>query len=192
MLKSFAERTHEKMKEVLMDPSASGPDIHYYMIRGGSDKTNITVWETGTIGGEYIKTYGHYHIGDLKEDYVCLQGEGIVILQSPIVDDSVETFKAIRVKVGDRVHIPSNMGHLAINIGKIWFVTSDDSPVNLEEKDPVSMPGHADYEPFKRMQGAAYYVVEKDGEPTLVKNPRYKNVPEAKIESASGFFKIFS
>lgn len=192
MLKPFAERTHEKMKEVLMNPTASGPDIHYYMIRGGTPRTNITIWENGTIDGEYIKTYGHYHMGDLKEDYTCLQGEGIIILQSPIVDDSIESFRAIHVKTGDKVHIPSNMGHLAINIGKVWFVTSDDSPVNFLEKDPVSMPGHADYEPFRRMQGAAYYVVEKDGAPVLVKNPRYKNAPEAKIEKAkSRFLGIF-
>ena len=40
------------MKDVLMNPEANGPDIHYYMIRGGSEKKNITVWETGTVGGE--------------------------------------------------------------------------------------------------------------------------------------------
>lgn len=191
MLKPFAERTHEKMKEVLMDSNGVGPAVHYYMIRGGTPRTNITVWESGTISGEYIKTYGHYHIGDLEEYYTVLQGEGIIILQSPIVDDSIESFRAIHVKAHDKVHIPKNTGHLAINIGKIWFVTSDDSPVNFEEKDPVSMPGHADYEPFRKMQGAAYYVVEKDGKPALVKNPRYKNVPEARIESARKFFGIF-
>jgi glucose-6-phosphate isomerase len=181
-MKPYAERTHEKMKEVLMSPTSPGPEIHYYMIRGGTDKTNITVWETGTIGGEYIKTYGHYHVGNLEEVYHVIQGEGIIILQGKIIDDSVETFRAIRVKAGDKVHIPKETGHLAINIGKIWFVTSDDSPVDFSEQDPVSLPGHADYSEFKRMQGAAYYVVEKDGEPSLVKNPNYKKVPVAQIE----------
>lgn len=193
-MKPYAERTHEKMKEVLMSPEASGPDVHYHMIRGGIDKTNITVWEPGTIAGEYIKTYGHYHVGDLKEDYHVLQGEGIIILQereidtngNPI-DDEIKSFKAIQVKAGDTVHIPGNMGHLGINIGKIWFTTSDDSPVNFGEKEAVSMPGHADYEPFRKLKGAAYYVVEKDGKPTLVKNPNYKKVPEAKIEKKGWF-----
>jgi glucose-6-phosphate isomerase len=182
-MKPYAERTHEKMQEVLMSPSSPGPEVHYHMIRGGTPKTNITVWETGTVGGEYIKTYGHYHVGNLEETYTVLQGEGIIILQSPIVDDSVESFRAIHVKAGDNVHIPKNTGHLALNIGKIWFVTSDDSPVNFGEANPVSMPGHADYEPFRRLRGAAYYVIEKDGKPTLVKNPLYKKVPEAKIET---------
>lgn len=188
-MKPYAERHHEKMREVLMTPLEAGPEVHYYMIRGGSSKTNITVWEPGTIGDEYIKAYGHYHVGDLKEIYHVLQGEGIIILQereidahgSPI-DDEIKSFRAVGVKAGDKVHIPAHMGHLAINTGKIWFTTSDDSPVNFEEKDPVSLPGHADYEPFRKLKGAAYYVVEKDGKPSLVKNPNYKKVPVAVIE----------
>src|SRR6185436_6461104 len=101
---AFASRPHEKMKDVLMDPNASGPAIHYYMIRGGSKKRNITVWESGTVGGEYIKTYGHYHIGDLDETYWIIQGEGIALLQKMVVEngeaqpDKIEDFKAIRVK----------------------------------------------------------------------------------------------
>lgn len=183
MLKSYAGRNHETMKDVLMSPNESGPEIHYYMIRGGDSKTNITIWESGTVGGEYIKTYGHYHVGDLEEDYTVLQGEGIIILQGQIVDDSIETFRAIKVRAGDKVHIPKNTGHLAINTGNVWFVTSDNSPVNFEEKDAVSLPGHADYSQFKRLRGAAYYVVEKNGGPMLVKNPLYKKAPEVKIEN---------
>ena len=180
MLKPFAARDHEKMKEVLYDPAAEGPEIHYYMIRGGKDKKNITVWETGTVGGEYIKTYGHYHVGKLDETYWVIQGEGIVLLQKrkQDQDDEIESFFAISVKAGDSVFIPSGMGHLVVNTGKEWLVTSDDSPVNFEEADPVSLPGHADYEPVKRMHGFAYYCIEQDGKPTLVKNPNYKVIPE--------------
>lgn len=187
MLKPFAERTYEKMKEVLLYPEAPGPEIHYYMIRGGTDKTNITVWEVGLVGGEYIKTYGHYHVGKINETYNIVSGEGIVLLQmrktgsdgNPI-DDEIESFYAITVKPGDSVFIPSGMGHLVVNTGLVWLVSVDDSPVNFEEVDPVSLPGHADYEAVKKMHGFAYYVVEENGKPTLVKNPNYKFVPEAK------------
>ncbi|HZQ29873.1 MAG TPA: glucose-6-phosphate isomerase family protein [Patescibacteria group bacterium] len=193
MLKPFADRPHEKMKEVLMNPNAIGPEVHYYMIRGGKDKKNITVWETGTVGGEYVKTYGHYHIGKLDETYWVINGEGIVLLQTrkndekgnPI-DDEIETFQAIKVKAGDHVFIPSGTGHLVANIGKTWLVTADDSPVNFEEVDPISLPGHADYEPVKKLQGFAYYIVEKKGQPTLVRNPKYKSVPQATIENYKG------
>lgn len=180
MLKPFAGRTHEEMKDVLAFPGASGPVIHYYMIRGGKLKKNITVWEVGTVGGEYIKTYGHYHVGKLDETYWILQGEGIVLLQKRKQnrDGEIESFYAVPVKTGDSVFIPSGMGHLVVNTGKTWLVTSDDSPVNFEEADPVSLPGHADYGAVKKMRGFAYYLIEENGEPILVKNPNYKVVPE--------------
>lgn len=185
MLKPFAAREHKMMREVLMHPDAPGPDIHYYMIRGGEVKTNITVWETGTVGGEYIKTYGHYHVGQINETYTLAAGEGIVVLQTrkldnkgnPI-DDEIATFYVIPVKPGESVFIPSGTGHLIANTGKTWMVSYDDSPVNFAEVDPVSLPGHADYEPVKKMHGFAYYVIKQDGKPALVKNPYYKVVPE--------------
>lgn len=185
MLKPFASREHDKMKEVLLYPEAEGPQIHYYMIRGGTDKTNITVWEVGLVGGEYIKTYGHYHVGKLDETYHVIAGEGVVLLQKrkpdqnghPI-DNEIEKFMAIKVKIGEAVFIPSGMGHLVCNIGQTWLVTSDDSPVNFAEVDPVSLPGHADYEAVKKMRGFAYYLVEENGQPTLVKNHNYKVIPE--------------
>ncbi|MBI2012084.1 hypothetical protein HYS91_04915 [Candidatus Daviesbacteria bacterium] len=197
MLKPFALREHSKMQEVLMDPNATGPEIHYYMIRGGSDKTNVTVWETGTVGGEYIKTYGHYHVGDLDETYWIVQGEGIVLLQTrkqgannQLIDDELEAFYAIKVKVGDSVFIPSGMGHLVVNTGKTWLVTIDDSPVNFEEVDPVSLPGHADYEAVKKMKGFGYYVIEESGEPKAVANTNYKNLPEVKWLTPSEFSEL--
>ena len=184
----FAERSDEKMKEVLKQPEADAPAVHYYMIRGGKDKTNITVWETGTVGGEYVKTYGHYHVGNISETYSILQGTGVLLLQKrklnkigvPI-DDEIESFKALNVKAGDKIFIEPEVGHLIVNTGNIWLVTSDDSPVYPDDVDPVGLPGHADYTAVQRMGGFAYFVIEKDGVPTLVRNPKYKTVPEASI-----------
>jgi len=187
MKNPFAERTHEKMKEVLMEPDAPGPAIHYYMVRGGPLKRNITVWEPGLVGQEYIKAYGHYHILDFKETYKILEGEGILLLQErkvvdgKPVDEKIDSFKAIRVKAGDIAPIPPFAGHSLVNIGKTWLVTSDDSP--FTQNDSASTPAHADYEAVKRMQGFAYYVVEKNGEPVLIKNPKYASVPDAVIST---------
>ena len=181
--KHYAARSHEKMEEVLMEPDAEGPAVHYYMIRGGKDQKNITVWEPGTVGEEYIKTYGHYHVGTLEENYSILLGEGIALLQKRAIDregndiaDVLEEFRAVSVKAGDTVFMPSGYGHLVVNTGNTYLVSADDSPVDFGEKDPVSLPGHADYEPVKKMRGFAYYVVEKNGKPALVKNPLYKEI----------------
>lgn len=183
--KHYAARTHEKMQEVLMDPAGVGPAIHYYMIRGGVDQKNITIWEPGTISSEYIKTYGHYHVGKLDETYWILYGTGVALLQKLAVDpggkmipDLVEEFKAIKVGAGDEIYMPPGYGHLVANTGKTYFVTADDSPVNFgEKKNEAGMPGHADYSLVQKMRGFAYYVVEgKDGQPALVKNKLYKQI----------------
>ena len=186
--KHYAPRTHEKMQEVLMDPQGLGPAFHYYMIRGGVEQKNITIWEPGTVSGEYIKTYGHYHVGQLSETYWLLYGQGIVLLEKLAVDangqmiaDVVAEFKAIPVKQGDTVAIPSGYGHLVANTGTTYLVTADDSPVDFTEKDPTSLPGHADYHLVQQTQGFAYYVVEHEGKPALKRNPRYKSIAKEEL-----------
>lgn len=186
--KRYGPRLHTMMKEVLMEPEAIGPDAHYHMVRGGKDLRNITIWEPGKVGREYIKTYGHYHVGDIDETYWVIYGEGITIAQRRVTganggstDGEIDEVRIVRVKTGDAVYMPSGWAHAAINIGKTFFVTADDSPVNFEDVDPSSLPGHADYEPIKKMRGMAYYIVEENGQPALVKNPLYKKVPEAEI-----------
>jgi len=181
--KHYAARAHEKMKEVLMEPNAVGPAVHYYMIRGGSEQKNITVWEPGTVAGEYIKTYGHYHLGELAENYQVLYGEGVALLQKLAVDengeviaDAVAEFKAVKVGPGDKIYMPSGYGHLLVNTGATYFVTADDSPVDFTDKDPSSFPGHADYELVKKTRGFAYYVIEHGGQPALKRNPLYKKI----------------
>jgi glucose-6-phosphate isomerase len=181
--KHYAARPHEKMQDVLMDPKGTGPAIHYYMIRGGKEQKNITVWEPGTISGEYIKTYGHYHVGQLDENYEILFGQGIALLQKLATDangemiaDRVEEFKAIITQPGQKIYMAPGYGHLLVNIGATYFVTADDSPVDFEEKDPTSFPGHADYQLVQKMRGFAYYVVEHAGKPALKKNPLYKSI----------------
>ncbi len=187
MIKPYAERSHEKMREVLMSPDAVGPAVHYYMIRGGTDKENITVWESGTVGGEYIKAYGHYHVGDISETYHILRGEGILMLQKRKTDDEMEICVAVYAKAGDVLPIPTGIGHLMVNTGKVWLATADDSPVNFADVDPVSLPGHADYETVRKMKGFAYYVMESDGKPAYIKNPSYKNTPEIKEMTADEY-----
>jgi len=184
----YGSRLNEMMKDVLMESNAQAPEAHYHMVRGGKDLRNITIWEPGKVGREYIKTYGHYHVGDISETYWIVYGEGITIAQKRVIgpdgepiDDEIEAIRIVRVRAGEAVYMPRSWAHAAVNTGKTFFATADDSPVNFEDVDPSSLPGHADYEPLKRMRGMAYYIVEENGQPALVKNPSYKKVPEAQI-----------
>ncbi len=179
----FVQKTFEQMKDVLMDPKANAPEIFYYMTRGGIDQRNITVWEPGTVGGEYIKSYGHYHIGDLNETYWILFGEGVALLQKmeldkdgKIVPNEVLEFRVIKVKAGDTIKIPKGFGHVFVNTGRTFFVTADDTDVIFDNKTPQKYSGHTDYEAVKEMCGFAYYVVEQKGLPVLRKNNNYKGI----------------
>src|SRR3990167_2161331 len=125
----YAERTHEKMQEVLIDPEAEGPAIHYHMVRGGSDQRNITIWEPGKVGREYIKTYGHYHVGDISETYWIVYGEGITIAQKRVIgpdgepiDDEIEAIRIVRVRAGEAVYMPRSWAHAAVNTGKTFLL----------------------------------------------------------------------
>jgi glucose-6-phosphate isomerase, archaeal len=187
--KHLAVRTQEKMQDVLMDPAGVGPAIHYYMIRGGVSQKNTTVWEPGTISGEYLKTFGHYHVGELSENYSIVYGQGVALLQKLVetengemLADQVEEFRAVVVKTGDEVFMPLKFGHLVANTGKTYLVTIDDSPVDFEDRDPSSFPGHADYELVRQMRGFAFYVVEdENGNPALKKNPLYKTINKVEL-----------
>ncbi len=181
--KHLATRTHDAMKPVLMNRNVIGPSVHYYMIRGGSEQTNVTVWEPGTVGGEYIKSFGHYHIDDLPETYWIRGGEGIVLLQKlesdadgKLIPDRVSDFKVVFVKEGDTVHIPARYGHLVANTSNTFLTTIDDSPADFGDADPSGHPGHADYSLVEKMQGFAYYIVEHEGNPALVRNTRYTSI----------------
>ena len=181
--KHLATRTHEAMKPVLMKPDAPGPAVHYYMIRGGTEQRNVTVWEPGTVGGEYIKTFGHYHVDALAETYWIVFGEGFVIQQllerdaaDKMIADRVAEIKIMPVKAGDSVFIPAGWGHLAVNIGSTYFTTIDDSPVDFSDADPSGHPGHADYSLVEQMHGLAYYIVEHDGKPALARNANYQAI----------------
>jgi glucose-6-phosphate isomerase, archaeal len=186
----LAVRSHEEMKPVLLHPDSDGPAIHYYMIRGGTEQKNITVWQPGTIGGEYIKAFGHYHRDNFIETYTILSGTGILLLQERKIDANnmpintmIESVTAQFVQAGDTIVIPKNAGHLLINTGDTWLVTIDNSPVEKVHNEAESAwPKHADYESIRDLKGFAYYVVSENNKPTFIKNPNYTVVPDIIIK----------
>jgi len=164
-------RTKEKLKEVLRDPSAQGPDNAYYMMRG---IPNITIWEPGFYGQEFNKTYGHYHLHNEPETYQVLFGEGIGILQHRSESGEVYEVRLVKVKQGDTVKVPQGAwGHAFANTGKTYLITSDDARSDASHSQN-------DYLPVKEKQGMAYYIVTEGGEVKIIPNPNYKNLPDPK------------
>lgn len=172
-------RTHEEMQDVLKNPGMPGPAHHYFMLRGGKELGNVTVWSPGLVGDEYIKTFGHYHTWDFGERYEIISGSGIALMQKRTVidgtpsDDVIENFKVLRLTKGDVLNIEIGYGHMLANTTPQFLISLDNSPSDPETE---KVRPHADYEPIRRMHGFAYYLVERNGAPALVRNTRYKDV----------------
>ena len=165
-------RTHEQMTPVLYNPKAAAPAEFYYMYRGlclpkdtelfanHNVRYDITVIPPATIGGEFVKTKGHFH--PLKgehsypEIYEVLSGEAHYLFQN---NGQVIVFHAM---AGDKVIVPPDYGHVTINPGKATLVMA-----NL-----VSPGFSSDYEQYVKMHGAAFYELDKG----WVENPHYTAV----------------
>ena len=113
---------------------------------------DITVIPPGTVGGEYVKTKGHYHplspsgIG-YPELYQVLAGEALYLLQRSDLGDIV----AVAARAGEFVLIPPGYGHVTVNAGKEELVMA-----NL-----VSAGFASEYTFYEQMQGGAYYLTEE-------------------------------
>jgi len=176
-------RTLNDMRCVLANnPDQSGDTPLYYMYRElaltAEDRAylneqnlrfDITVIPPGTVGGEYVKTKGHYHplspsaIG-YPELYQVLAGEALYLLQRSDLRDIV----AVTAKAGEFVLIPPGYGHVTINPGTEELVMA-----NL-----VSAGFTSEYTFYEQMQGGAYYLMEEGG---WVQNPCYPAIPAMRV-----------
>ncbi|MDC0449131.1 hypothetical protein OAL67_00820 [bacterium] len=183
-----SSRELEKLKEVLMAPTAEGPETAYWVFSGLShDKwENMTVIAPGRYGTEFPKTYGHYHTtSKVRETYKLVSGEGVFMLQKKHYKDGVwfpevvDKVFLIKASHGDEIVIvPEEYGHSWSNIGHEPLVTYDDWRNGHE---------HYDYDAIKDLQGLAYYLVEENGGIKTVPNPKYKDHPEPQWVTAEEF-----
>ena len=114
----------------------------------------------GKVGDEYFMTKGHFHeILDTAEVYYCLSGHGYMIMESPEGDWEVGEFLP-----GQAVYVPGRYAHRSINVSaneplKTFFCFRADA-------------GH-DYAAIET-RGFRKIMVERDGKPTLLDNPKWK------------------
>lgn len=119
---------------------------------------STTVIYPGRVGDEYHMTKGHYHEKrDRSEMYVGLSGEGYLVLQA---EDG--TVRGVPMQKGVIAYVPPCWAHRTVNTGNVPFVFL------------AAWPGDAghDYRTIEQ-SGFARLLVERDGQPVFVENPRY-------------------
>jgi glucose-6-phosphate isomerase, archaeal len=134
--------------------------IRYYpFLTSKSDMAlGTTMILPGKVGNEYYMTKGHFHQADNQpEIYHCVQGEGV--LQMMTLEGE---YIAAPWKKDTITHIPPHYAHRVVNTGSIplVFVAS----FHLAA-------GHI-YGPIEK-KGFKYIIVEKDGQPTEILNPKW-------------------
>ncbi len=125
----------------------------------GQLRYSTTTIYPGKVGDEYFFTKGHYHaIGNRAELYMGLAGEGYLLLMTPEGEINVQ-----HMTPGAMSYIPPFWAHRTINIGKENFVFF------------ACYPADAGYDYASIAdKGFAKIVVERDGKPTLVDNPKWE------------------
>ena len=165
------ERSLSTLVSIFSDPDAAedfleknGDTLTYEVYEKNIPEVNgeirfcSSVTYPGKIGDEYFMTKGHFHLRpDTAEIYYCIRGNGYILMEkkdgNPILED---------MHPGRVVYVPGNYAHRSINIG-------DEPLISL----PV-YPGDAGHD-YKSIEdnGFRHIVVEKNGKPALLENPRY-------------------
>ena len=178
-------RTINQMQEVLMDSKLGAQEELYYMYRGlhraGDDdkikknklRYDITIIRSGFLGNEFVKTHGHYHLSSYPELYEVLWGEALCLLQRPSKEEpkTIEDVILVKAKAKEKIVVLPHYGHIMIN-------PSSEAP--LVTSNWVSSQFNSDYSFYKKAKGAAYFIVNNDGEINLIKNDFFKEVPEVR------------
>jgi glucose-6-phosphate isomerase len=123
----------------------------------------VTSINPGEIGDEYFMTKGHYHRRpDTSEVYLGLEGEGCLLMQT-----ERGNFESMLIQPGIVAYIPPYWGHRMVNTGSAPFVFFAIYPGNA---------GH-NYGDIERT-GFVKVLIEKDGKPLLINNPKWKQKNE--------------
>ena len=140
------------------------PLVYEFYEMGAPEKASdqafgASITYPGKVGNEYFMTKGHFHtILDTAEVYYCLSGEGYMLLESPEGD-----WNAQRLSPGVAVYVPPRYAHRSVNTGDVPMVTF------------FCFRGDAghDYGTIET-KGYRKLIVEKDGKPAFVDNPKWK------------------
>jgi glucose-6-phosphate isomerase len=133
----------------------SRPEISGEMIQGTS------IVHPGKVGNEYFMTKGHFHvILDTAEIYYCLQGSGMMVMETMEGNWAIEELKPDHF-----LYVPPAWAHRSVNISPDTdLITYFIYPANA---------GH-DYGTIET-KGFRKLIVEQDGRPAIMDNLRWKS-----------------
>ena len=118
----------------------------------------LSIVHPGKVGNEFNMTKGHFHtVKETSEVYYCLRGDGYMVMETPEGDWAVEPFKPQSV-----LYVPPRWAHRSVNTGEDDLVFFFVYPGNA---------GH-DYGSIEK-QGFRKLILERDGQPDIVDNPRW-------------------
>jgi len=120
----------------------------------------ISIVHPGQVGDEYFMTKGHFHtVLDTAEIYYCLKGQGFMVMENPEGDWAVEPLFPGRV-----LYVLPRWAHRSVNTG------GDEDLITF-----FVYPGNSghDYGTIE-VQGFRKLLIERDGQPAIVNNPRWR------------------
>lgn len=165
------ERFLSKIKGMFLDVDAADAyvrekgDVKVYEVyektipqRDGEIQFCSSITHPGRIGGEYFMTKGHFHARrDTAEIYYCLRGRGFMMMELESGEYVLE-----EMYPGRTVYVPAFYAHRSINAGEEPLISLAVYPGDA---------GH-DYGSIET-SGFKHLVVEKNGKPEVIENPRY-------------------
>ncbi len=129
------------------------PELAGEMLHG------VSILHPGKVGDEFNMTKGHFHtVLETGEVYYCLQGQGMMVMETPEGNWCVQELRPGRV-----LYVLPRWAHRSVNTS----LTEDLLTFFV-------YPGNAghNYGTIER-QGFRKLIVERDGKPTVVPNPRW-------------------
>ncbi len=129
------------------------PELAGEMLHG------VSILHPGKVGDEFNMTKGHFHtVLETGEVYYCLQGQGMMVMETPEGEWCVQELRPGRV-----LYVLPRWAHRSVN-------------TSLTE-DLITFfvyPGNAghNYGTIER-QGFRKLVVERDHQPAIIDNPRW-------------------
>jgi len=112
-------RGHYKDAKALEALVAQGDPVHYEVfetpvpLENGHLMFCLSKTYPGTVGGECFMTKGHYHeVPGTAETYLCVRGEGYMLMKLPTGESAVERFYP-----GRMVYCPPFWAHRTVNTG---------------------------------------------------------------------------